>query len=88
MPHEGFQNLVGQRLEERIGHREFAFCDSDARLANGLFVKQSEFRHGLIAVAKHQCFAGRQFGQVARQIRFCVVDIDLLHNYIVNQKLN
>jgi len=67
---EGCQNRVGQGLEERIGNHEIAFGDADPRLADRLPLKGPDFRHGPIAVAKHQ--------------RFSCVDVKALHDYIVD----
>jgi len=83
---EALQDLVGQGLEERIGNHEFVSGYADPRLPNAPLAEQSEFRHRLIAFAKHQRLARNQFRQIARQIDFCGLDTDPLHNYIVNDE--
>jgi hypothetical protein len=36
---EGFQNVIGQGIEKRIGNREFAFSSADPWLADRLLAK-------------------------------------------------
>jgi hypothetical protein len=85
---ESSQYVVGQWLKEGIGNCEFAFCDADPGLPDVLLAKGPDFRYRLIAVAQHQRLIRSEFGQIARQIGFGVVNIDSLHDYILNQKVN
>ncbi len=80
---EGFQDFVRQRIEKRIGNHEFPLGCADPRLTD-LLAEGSDFRHWLIAIAKHQRLAGPQFGQIARQIGLGIVDIDSFQDYIMN----
>ena len=88
MAAESFEDILRQRLEERIGHHKIAFSYADLGFTDQLFLNGTQLRHRYITLAEQQRLTWCQIGQIARQVSFCLANIDSLHACIVNCKLN
>ena len=78
---EGVSHVGRKRFKELWRNSKLSFREADGAFGFALRRKRTNFRNGHVALAKKNGFSAREFCQIAREMGFCLVNVQPNHRF-------